>query len=95
MIRNLAEDHVLQAYDALRRHFPEFCGCDACREDVLVFTLNRVAPRYVAHLEGSVLTEVSLEKEQSRAPIDVAMMEGFRKISLAPRCAARGTPRRR
>ena len=95
MIRNLAEDHVLQAYDALRRHFPEFCGCDACREDVLVFTLDRVAPRYVAHLEGSVLTEVNLEKEQSRAPIDVAMMEGFRKVSLAPRCAARGTPRRR
>jgi hypothetical protein len=95
MIRNLAEDHVVQAYDALRQHFPDFCGCDVCREDVLVFTLNRVAPRYVASLEGSVLTEVNLEKEQSRAPIDVAMMEGFRKVSLAPRCAARGTPRRR
>jgi hypothetical protein len=62
---------------------------------VLVFTLNRVAPRYVASLEGSVLTEVNLEKEQSRAPIDVAMMEGFRKVSLAPRCGVRGGPRRR
>ena len=94
MIRNLAEDHVMQAYDALRPHFPDFCGCDICREDVLVFTLNRIAPRYVVSLEGSVLTEVNLEKEQSRAPIDVAMMEGFRKVSLAPRCA-RGAPRRR
>jgi len=94
MIRNLAEDHVVQAYDALRQHFPDFCGCNVCREDVLVFTLNRVPPRYVASLEGSVLTEVNLEKEQSRAPIDVAMMEGFRKVSLAPRCAARGTPGR-
>ena len=95
MIRNLAEDHVVQAYDALRQHFPDFCGCDVCREDVLVFTLNRVAPRYVVSLEGSVLTEVTLEKGQSRAPIDVAMMEGFRKVSLAPRCASRGSPRRR
>jgi hypothetical protein len=94
MIRNLAEDHVIQAYDALRQHFPDFCGCEVCREDVLVFTLNRVAPRYVVSLEGSVLTEVNLEKEQNRAPIDVAMMEGFRKVSLAPRCAARGAPRR-
>jgi len=95
MIRNLVEDRVVQAYDALRQHFADFCGCDVCREDVLVFTLNRVAPRYVVSLEGSVLTEVNLEKEQSRAPIDVAIMEGFRKVSLAPRCTARGTPRRR
>jgi hypothetical protein len=94
MIRNLAEDHVLQAYDSLRHHFPAFCGCEVCRADVLVFTLNRVAPRYVATLAGSVLTEVNLETEQSRAPIDVAMMEGFRKVSLAPGCATRGTPRR-
>jgi hypothetical protein len=92
MIRNLAEDHVLQVYDALRHHFADFCGCEICREDVLVFTLNRIAPRYVATLAGSVLTEVSLEKEQSRAPIDVAMMEGFRKVSMAPRCG-RGVPR--
>jgi hypothetical protein len=95
MIRNLAEDHVLQAYDSLRHHFVDFCGCEVCREDVLVFTLNRIAPRYVATLAGSVLTEVNLEKEQSRAPIDVAMMEGFRKVSLAPRCAARGASRQR
>jgi hypothetical protein len=94
MIRNLAEDHVLQAYESLRHHFTDFCGCEVCRADVLVFTLNRVAPRYVATLAGSVLTEVNLETEQSRAPIDVAMMEGFRKVSLAPGCATRGVPRR-
>jgi hypothetical protein len=94
MIRNLAEDHVLQAYESLRHHFTDFCGCEVCRADVLVFTLNRVAPRYVATLAGSVLTEVNLETEQSRAPIDVAMMEGFRKVSLAPGCATRGMPRR-
>ena len=94
MIRNLAEDHVLQSFESLRQHFPNFCGCDVCREDVLVFALNRVPPRYVATLEGSVVTEVNLEKEESRAPIDVAMMEGFRKVSLAPRCEARGSHRR-
>ena len=81
MIRNLAEDHVLQAYDSLRRHFPDFCGCNVCREDVLVFTLNRTPP-IRGTLEGSVVTEVNLEKEQSRAPMDATMMEGFRKVSL-------------
>jgi hypothetical protein len=36
-----------------------------------------------------VITEVSLEKDQSRAAIDVAMMDGLRRISLSPRCGAK------
>jgi len=48
-----------------------------------------VPARYVSSLQGSVLTEVNLEKDQSRAAIDVAMMDGMRKISLSPRCGAR------
>ena len=39
MIQNLVEEHVGASYDTLRPHFPDFCGCDVCREDVLVFTL--------------------------------------------------------
>ncbi len=94
MIRNLTEDHVAAAYDALRPHFPEFCGCAVCREDVLVFALNRVKPRYVSSLEGSVVTGVSLEREQNRAAIEVAVMEAYRKVSLAPRCGSRAVKRR-
>ena len=56
----------------------------------MVYTLNRVPARYVSSPQGSVLTEVSLEKDQSRAAIDVAMMEALRKIALAPRCSGRG-----
>ena len=93
MIQNLVEDHVRAAYDALRSQYPDFCGCELCREDALVYTLNRVPPRYVASRTGSVLTEVNLEKDQSRAAIDVAMMDGLRKIALAPRCGVRGGPR--
>jgi competence protein ComFB len=91
VIHNLVEEHVYAAYDALRSHFPDFCGCQTCRDDALVFTLNRVPPRYVASREGTVLTELKLEKDQSRAAIDVAMMEALRRISLAPRCGGRGT----
>ena len=84
------EDHVQQAYEAMRPHFPDFCGCDVCRDDALVFTLNRVPARYVSSRTGSVVTEINLEKEQSRAAIEVAMMEAMRKISLAPRCGGKG-----
>jgi hypothetical protein len=84
------EDHVHQAYEAMRPHFPDFCGCDVCLDDALVFTLNRVPARYVSSRTGSVVTEINLEKEQSRAAIEVAMMEAMRKIGMAPRCRTKG-----
>ncbi len=86
MIKNLVEEHVLAAYDVLKAHVPNFCGCPVCRGDVLVYALNRVPARYVATREGSVVTELNLEKDQTRALIDVMMLEGFRKVSMAPRC---------
>ena len=92
MIKNLVEDHVTAAYDTLRPLFPAYCACDLCRDDVLAFALNRVPPRYVSRREGAVVTEVSLEKEQSRAAIEVVVMEALRKISVAPRCGRRGGP---
>ena len=86
MIQNLVEEHVLQAYDALTKHFPEFCGCEICRGDVLVYALNRLPARYVASRSGAVITELDLDRQQSRAKIDVTLMEGFRKVAMAPRC---------
>ena len=93
MIHNLLEEHVHASYESLRPRFPDFCGCDICRDDALVFTLNRVPARYVSSRQGSVLTELNLENDQHRTAIDVAMMDGLRKISLAPRCGARGGAR--
>jgi hypothetical protein len=92
VIHNLVEDHVVAAYDSMRPHFPDFCGCEVCREDALVYTLNRIPARYVSTPTGSVVTEVNLEKGQSRAAIEVAMMEALRKVSLAPRCGKRAKP---
>ena len=92
MIHNLVEDRVFAAYDTLREHFPEFCGCEMCRADVLVFTLNRMPPRYVVSPQGSALTGLHLEKDQNRATIDVTMMEAFRRVSLAPRCGRDRAP---
>jgi hypothetical protein len=89
VIHNLTEEHVQASYESLVSRFPDFCGCDICRADVIVYTLNRVPARYVSSQQGSVITEVSLEKDQSRAAIDVAMMDGLRRISLSPRCGAK------
>lgn len=90
MIRNLVEDHARESYRTLIPRFPGFCGCDLCRDDVLVYALNRVAPRYVATIKGKAVTDVALDKEQARAPIDVAVMDGIRRVTASPRCRSAG-----
>jgi competence protein ComFB len=86
MIRNLTEDRVTEAYRRLAAHFPSFCGCDRCRNDVLIFALNRLPPRYVASDEGKAVTEFQLEKGQNRADIDRTLINGFQTVAMAPRC---------
>ena len=88
-IRNLIEEHAFEIYDQLVGHFPDFCGCETCRLDVLVYALNRLPPKYVIGREGMVVTDVNLDKDQSRAAIEVSIMEGIRKVTLAPRCGRR------
>lgn len=94
MIANLVEHHVAEAYEQLRRHFPQFCGCAVCRADVMVHALNRLPARYVASPTGSAVTELQLDKDQNRARIDVMVLEGFKKVERSPRCgrAPAGAP---
>lgn len=92
MIRNRVEEHVVQAYEQLRGHFPAFCGCEVCRSDVLVYALNRLPARYVASIEGTVVTELNLDKDQTRVTIEINVMEGFRKVTTSPRCGRAAAP---
>lgn len=92
MIANLMEEAVRREYDRLRPRFPRFCGCQLCHADVLVFALNRLPPHYVATLQGKVLTEVALGRDQERVSLAVVLLDGLRKVSLAPRCGRKPTP---
>jgi hypothetical protein len=86
VIRNLVEDHVRESYESMRPRFPDFCGCTICREDVYVYALNRLSPHYVTTLQGKVVTDVMLDRNQERAQIDVAVLEGIRRVGRSPRC---------
>ena len=90
MIQNKVEVHVQESYQQLKGHFEGFCGCPVCQADVLVFALNRLPARYVASREGTVITELSLDKQQNRATIDVVVMDGIRKVMSSPRCGQSG-----
>ena len=86
---NVTYEVVQREYERLRPQLPRFCGCDTCRGDVLVFALNRLTANYVSTREGEVLTELRLESDQEKAKLDVALLDGFRRVGLAPRCGAR------
>jgi competence protein ComFB len=76
-------------YERLRPQYPTFCGCDTCRGDVLVFALNRLSPHYVSTRAGEILTELSLGTDQETAKLTVILIEGFRRVALAPRCGTK------
>jgi len=90
MIQNKVEVHAQESYEQLRGHFEGFCGCPVCHADVLVYALNRLPARYVASREGTVITELNLDKQQNRATIDVVVMDGIRKVMASPRCGQSG-----
>lgn len=69
----------------MRATLPNFCGCDVCRDDVMVFALNRLRPHYVTQRRGAVLQHLAMERDQDQADIAVALMEGFRIVGRSPR----------
>src|SRR5207244_5393953 len=88
-VTNVAWEVAQREYEKLRLQLPRFCGCDTCRGDVLVYAMNRLAPHYVSTPQGEVLTELRLGSDQEKAKLDVVLLEGFRKVGLAPRCGAK------
>ena len=82
-MKNLLEDLVAQEYERLRP--PGFCGCSQCRDDVIVFALNRLPPRYVAGSPGDVLSSVALHRDQPIADVSMVLVEAFRRVASAPR----------
>jgi hypothetical protein len=56
---------------------------------VLIYALNRLAPHYVSTRAGEVLVEVKLGTDQEMAKLDVVLLEGLRKVAMAPRCGAK------
>jgi competence protein ComFB len=90
-VTNVTMEVVHREYDSLRGSFPKFCGCDTCRGDVLVYALNRLSPHYVSTRQGEILTGLTLQSDGEKAKLDVALVDAFRKVALAPRCGAKPT----
>jgi hypothetical protein len=84
VIINVMERHVMAAYDRLKASVPEFEDTPDHREDVIVFALNRLPPRYVQSETGKAVTEAALQDDQHRTAIDVQVFEAIRQVARVP-----------
>jgi competence protein ComFB len=90
-LKNVMEEVVSALYQELLPGTRDQHDCPLCREDVMVYALNRLPPHYVTTRKGEVLSNVDLQAGQSRTDVTVAIMEGFRFVAANPRCdRARG-----
>jgi competence protein ComFB len=85
-MRNVVEDVVAMSYSELLPTVPNACACEICREDVMVYALNRLHPHYVATLKGEVLSKLHMGMDQGRADVAVSILDGIRHVKAAPRC---------
>jgi hypothetical protein len=92
MILNVMEHHVIEAYDRLKKTVPNFEDSPGHREDVIVYSLNRLPPKYVVGYEGKAVTEALLDSPQQRTAIDIQVLEALRQVAKVPRSARSQPP---
>lgn len=85
MILNVMEHHVVEAIDRLKGTVPGFLDTPEHREDVVVFALNRLPPKYVVGDAGKAVTEAALDAPQQRTAIDIQVIEALRQVTRYPR----------
>jgi len=86
-MKNVTEQLVSRAYGELLPSVPDLCRCEVCREDVLVYALNRLPPHYTSTLKGEVVSKLELEAGQGSIDVTVVLLDGMRRVADAPRCA--------
>ena len=82
--RNLMEDIVLQNLDTVMAA-EGGCTCDACKSDVVAYTLNHLAPHYVATRQGRLMVKLQSYELQSRADVVAAVSEAAVMVAKNPR----------
>lgn len=89
MIVNVMEQHVKDAYHRLKAAVKSFEDSAEHLEDVVVYALNRLPPKYVVSVQGKAVTEASLDAPQHRTEIDVKVIEAMNLVARVPRRPSR------
>lgn len=82
--QNVMEDYVIQKVDEVWNSL-DCCKCEQCKEDVISFALNRLAPRYVDTERGKAFVKVNTMSSQFEIDILTAIYEGAEIVRDNPR----------
>lgn len=83
------EHHVVDAYQRLKGSIDDFVDSPEHQQDVVVYALNRLPPKYVVSEEGKAVTEAMLDSPQHRTAIDIRVLEALRLVARVPRSSHR------
>lgn len=82
--RNAMEDVVTQYVDKEMQN-TGCCTCEACRDDVITYSLNRLPPKYSSTRQGELITLIGTEENQQAADIVFVISEGCKVVRENPR----------
>lgn len=83
----MMEETVLDKIDQL---WPQtnYCKCDQCKLDIAAYALNRLPPKYVHSLAGTLIHRFDVSTTQMDAEISACVYNAIMRIGEEPKCDA-------
>ncbi len=83
-IQNYMEDVVQDELELLLTERQDICKCNKCKLDVMVWTLNRLPPKYVITDRGRLYTKLKEQEIQFKADVVKELTKSIDFISKNP-----------
>jgi len=83
-IQNYMEDVVQDELELLLTDRDNVCKCNKCRMDMMVWTLNRVPPKYVVTDMGRIYTKLKEQEVQFKADVVKELTKAINFVSKNP-----------
>ncbi|MFU0833650.1 MAG: Late competence development protein ComFB [Oscillospiraceae bacterium] len=83
-INNAMEDLVQQKLDEIIDRL-DCCQCEQCREDMILYALNRLSPKYVSTDLGRAYAKLDSMSNQFEIDLLTVLYEAAEKVKKNPR----------
>ena len=83
-IQNYMEDVVQDELELLLDERDNICKCQKCKLDMMVWTLNRLPPKYVITNKGRLYTKLKEQEIQFRADVVKELTKAISYIGAHP-----------
>jgi len=83
-IQNYMEDVVQEELELLLAERNDICKCSKCKFDMMVWTLNRLPPKYVITNKGRLYTKLKEQEIQFKADVVKELTKAIEYIGKNP-----------